>query len=175
MRIDSLARRHEFLAARAPLASLRQLDDARLHHDAARARADATAVLLPPAAVLWQPCYQLAAAAAGVEAATPLPGAAACAEVIGVAALLADGDLDLAHERQRARIDRRAAAARPAGANLESFAVTICHGESIGSQIPCFKMAGAPSLLRRAKTCSGAEQPIAHRYGIIDLLFDSTT
>lgn len=173
MRIDGLARRHEFLAAPALLPLLRQLDDARLHHDAAGMKADAIGVLLPPAAVLRQACCHPAAAAAGIEAATLFPGPAACGKPIGIAALLADGNLDLAHKGQRARIDRSAAPG-PAGANLEPFAVTICHYDSIGSQIPCFKMAGAPSLLRRAKTCCGVEAPIAHHYGTTVLRFTST-
>ncbi|WP_280952078.1 hypothetical protein [Mesorhizobium sp. LSJC280B00] len=174
MRIDSLARRHELLAAPGGLPSPRQLDHTCLHHDAARAKADAIAVLLPTATILWQPCRHLAAAAAGVEAATPLPGTAASADAIGIAALLADSDLDLAHEGQRARIDRRAAIPRPAGANLESVAVTICHNDSIGSRISRFKMAGLPSVLWRTKTCCGVKRRIAHRCDTASLLFRST-
>jgi hypothetical protein len=155
MRINGFAGRHKLLAAPGRLHSPRQLDDARLHHDAARAKADAVAVLPPSAADLWQPCRHLAASAASVEAATPLPRA--CADAIGIAALLADGDLDLAQEGQRARVDRRTAAARPAGANLEPVAITICHDDSIESQIARFKMAGTQCVLWPAKTCCGVE------------------
>src|SRR5208337_178794 len=79
------------------------------------------------------------------------------ADPIGVAACLANGDLDLLDKRRRARVDARAPASRPPSLDTEIVAVIACHKGRIDSRFSIRKMSQTPIVVQRKNTCCGVE------------------
>jgi len=160
MGIRRLARRAAHL--RAARSALRvEFDYPRLDDDPPRAK-PAGGVSLPAATILWEGCHHLRAPASGVEPAASFPFSATrrCrspADPIGVAASLANGDLDLPDKGRRARVDARSAASGPPRLDVEIVSVIACHKGRIGSRFSIRKMSRTPIVVKRKNTCCNVE------------------
>src|SRR5208283_1640023 len=130
MGIRRLARHAAHLrAARSALGI--EFDYPRLDDDPPRAK-PAGGVSLPAATILREGCHHFRAPASRVEPAASFsfPAARRCrspAYSIGVAASLANGDLDLPDKGQRARVDARSAASGPPRLDIKIVSVIACH------------------------------------------------
>ena len=139
--------------------------NARLHRHSPRPCARPAPVPAPRAPIL-QRQRRRGAPASRVEPAAALPSPATCrtADPVGVAAGLADRDLDLGQEGLRAWIDARAAAARPSWTNAE-IGIVCCHPLDIGGQKFRCKTLHAMIVAWRTIACRGvktAESPTPH-------------
>jgi hypothetical protein len=138
-----------------------KFDHPRLDHDPPGAEPP-SGVSLPAATILGEGCHHLRAPASRVEPAASFPFPAARrrrfpADSIGVAAGLANGDLDLPDKGRRARVDARSAASGPPRLDVEIVSVIACHKGRIGSRFSIRKMPRAPIVVQRQNTCCGVE------------------
>ena len=160
MGIRRLARRASHL--RAARSALRvEFDYPRLDDDPPRAKPSG-GVALPAATILGEGRHHLRAPASRVEPAGsfPFPAARRCrspADPIGVAASLANGDLDLPDKGRRARVDARSPASGPPRLDMEIVSVIACHKGRIGSRFSIRKMPQTPIVVKRENTCGGVE------------------
>ena len=160
MGIRRLTRRASHL--RAARSALRvEFGYPRLDDDPPRAKT-AGGVALPAATILREGCHHLRAPASRVEPAAsfPFPATRRCrspADPIGVAASLANGDLDLPDKGRRAQVAALSPASGPPCLDVEIVSVIACHKGRIGSRFSIRKMSRTPIVVQRKNTCGGVE------------------